>query len=82
MRQRRLVTTTAFQDAVLRLQCPFSALYGSEDTLVNAVWPQVEEALRANPLFCGMTVIPNSGHWVQYEEAARFNQVLVASLAR
>jgi 2-hydroxy-6-oxonona-2,4-dienedioate hydrolase len=82
MRQRRLVTTTAFQDAVVRLQCPFRALYGSEDTLVNAVWPQVEDALRANPLFGGMTVIPNSGHWVQYEEAPRFNQVLLASLAR
>ena len=80
MRQRRLVTTTAFQDAIAQLNCPFSAIYGSEDTLVRQVLPQVEQALRVNPLFSGMTVIPDAGHWVQYEEAGRFNEALLASL--
>ena len=82
MRRRRLVTTSAFQDAVLRLRCPFSALYGEEDVLMQGLWPQVEAALRANPRFAGMARIAGAGHWVQFEAAPRFNEAMLGALVR
>ena len=81
MRRRRLVTTAAMQDAVARIACPFSAIYGAEDVLLHGSWAQVEAALYANPAFRGMTVIEQSGHWVQYEDADRFNAALLAALS-
>ena len=80
MRRRRLVTTGAMQDAVARFTFPFSAIYGAEDVLVRSIWPQVEAALRANPCFRGATVIGEAGHWVQYEEARRFDAAMLAAL--
>lgn len=80
MRRRRLVTTGAMQDAVARFTFPFSAIYGAEDVLVRSIWPQVEAALRANPCFRGTTVIDQAGHWVQYEDADRFNAAMLAAL--
>ena len=80
MRRRRLVTTNAMQDAVARFACPFSAIYGAEDVLLHGIWPQVEATLHANPAFRGMTVIEQAGHWVQYEEADRFDAAMLAAL--
>jgi pimeloyl-ACP methyl ester carboxylesterase len=80
MRRRRLVTTGAMQDAVARFTFPFSAIYGAEDVLVRSIWPQVEAVLRANPCFRGATVIGQAGHWVQYEEARRFDAAMLAAL--
>ena len=80
MRRRRLVTTSAMQDAVARLTCPFSAIYGAQDVLVHGTWTQLEAALRANGCYRGMTVIEQAGHWVQYEEAERFNAAMLAAL--
>lgn len=80
MRRRRLVTTSAMQDAVARFDFPFSAIYGAEDVLVRTVWPEVEAVLRANPCFRGTTVIAEAGHWVQYEESQRFDAAMLASL--
>ena len=80
MRRRRLVTTTAMQDAVARFACPFRAIYGAEDVLLRDIWPQVEAALYANPAFRGMTTISQAGHWVQSEEADRFNAAMLAAL--
>lgn len=80
MRRRKLVTTTAFLEAIPHLRCPYTAIYGSEDVLVRGLWREHEEALRANSLFAGMTVIPGAGHWVQFEEPDRFDDVLLAAL--
>ncbi|WP_156385387.1 alpha/beta fold hydrolase [Ramlibacter sp. Leaf400] len=81
MRRRRLVTTPAFQEAIRGFQCPFSAIYGGEDVLMDGLWPQVKAALCANPRFGGMTVIPDTGHWVQFEAAERFNEAMLSALA-
>lgn len=77
MRGRSLVTTTAFQEAIARFQCPYRAIYGAEDVLFKDAWPGMEGVLTANPHFEGATVIPRAGHWVQFEEAGRFNEALL-----
>ncbi len=80
MRRRRLVTTTAFRDALQRFQCPFSAIYGAEDVLVRGIWPEVERTLLDHALCRGLTMIPDAGHWVQFEEPERFNHALQIAL--
>ena len=80
MRHRRLVTTTAFADAFVQLRCPVAAIYGGQDVLMRGIWPQVEQTLRRHPLFAGLTVVPQAGHWVQYEDAEPFNAAMLAAL--
>jgi 2-hydroxy-6-oxonona-2,4-dienedioate hydrolase len=49
--------------------------------LYRGSWPAVQHALERNPRFDGMTLVPDAGHWVQFEAAERFNAWLAASLA-
>jgi 2-hydroxy-6-oxonona-2,4-dienedioate hydrolase len=80
MKRRSLVTTGAFRDALVQLRCPYRAIYGAEDVLYRSIWPQVEDTLNCNSRFEGMVVIPDAGHWVQYEEAQRFNALMLEAL--
>jgi pimeloyl-ACP methyl ester carboxylesterase len=80
MRRRKLVTTDAFADAIRQLQCRYSAIYGEQDALYRGMWPQVEDTLRMNRCFDGVTLVPDTGHWVQFEAAQRFNAWLERGL--
>ncbi|MBI5275190.1 MAG: alpha/beta fold hydrolase [Burkholderiales bacterium] len=79
--RRRLVTTSAFADAMARLKCRFAVVYGAEDALYRAWWPQVLAMFSDRPLCDGVTLIPDAGHWVQYEEPRRFNDELLQVLS-
>jgi pimeloyl-ACP methyl ester carboxylesterase len=81
MLRRKLVTTDAFSQALARLQCPYAAIYGEQDALYRADWTPVLRLLRANPHCEGVQLIPDTGHWVQFEAAAAFNEELARWLA-
>jgi 2-hydroxy-6-oxonona-2,4-dienedioate hydrolase len=81
MLRRKLVTTHAFSEALSRLQCPHAAIYGERDALYRADWSPVIALLRANPRCEGVELIPEAGHWVQYEAAPAFNAHLARWLA-
>ncbi|WP_252374268.1 alpha/beta fold hydrolase [Hydrogenophaga sp. 2FB] len=76
MRRRRLVTTDAFARALAHIGCDTSAVFGAQDTLYRDAWPSVRAVLDACPGFRGMTLVPDAGHWVQYEAASACNQIL------
>jgi pimeloyl-ACP methyl ester carboxylesterase len=58
------------------------AIYGQYDALYKAWIGQLEAAYReAAPQFKGMQLIPDAGHWVQFEAAEAFNQALAKVLA-
>lgn len=78
---RKLVTTGAFMEALARIRCPFWMIYGAQDTLYRERWPEVLGAVSASPLYRGITLIPDAGHWVQFEEPERFNAQLQLLLA-
>ncbi|WP_048437865.1 alpha/beta fold hydrolase [Caenimonas sp. SL110] len=80
MRGRSLVTTHAFRDAVSLVQCSFSAIYGEQDVLYRGMWDEVGEALASGARYEAIALIPQAGHWVQFEEAARFNAWLLSWL--
>ena len=79
---RKLVTTHAFRDALGQIECEFWVVYGAEDSLYKDRWPEVLGMLGANALCRGTTLIPDAGHWVQFEEADRFNAELMWMLAQ
>lgn len=76
MRQRRLVTTDAFARALASIACDTRAVFGAQDVLCRGAWPGVRGALEACPGFRDMTLVPDAGHWVQYEAASACNDIL------
>ena len=81
MPRRKMVTTHAFRDALAQVQCEFSAIYGAQDALYRGDWTEVMSTLRSNPLSGGITLIPDAGHWVQFEEPDIFNRELLSVIA-
>ncbi len=78
MRSRKLVTTDACANAVRALQCGFECIWGGEDVLYRNRWAEVHAACETNPRCTRVSLIPDAGHWVQYEQAQAFNQQLAA----
>jgi 2-hydroxy-6-oxonona-2,4-dienedioate hydrolase len=78
MRSRKLIITDACAIAVRALQCEFECVWGSEDVLYRDRWAEVHVACVASPRCARLTLVPDAGHWVQYEQAEAFNQLLVA----
>lgn len=76
MRRRKLVTTDAFAQALARIACHTRAVFGEQDVLYRGEWPSVRAALETCPGFRGMTLVPDAGHWVQYEAAGACNAIL------
>ena len=78
MRSRKLVTTDACANAVRALQCGFECIWGGEDVLYRDRWAGVHAACETNPRCTYVSLIPDAGHWVQYEQAEEFNRRLTA----
>jgi 2-hydroxy-6-oxonona-2,4-dienedioate hydrolase len=76
MRSRKLVTTDACANAVRALQCGFECVWGGEDVLYRDRWADVYAACEASASCTRVALIPDAGHWVQFEQAEAFNQVL------
>jgi pimeloyl-ACP methyl ester carboxylesterase len=74
--RRRLSNTGLFLDCLPHLECPTTAVFGQEDILFRARWPEVLGALSRSSCVAEPVMIPAAGHWVQYECAAAFDAVL------
>jgi pimeloyl-ACP methyl ester carboxylesterase len=72
-------------DAMLRLQkdwsCPVFAIWGELDALYKGRIDEVRERLKDCDLR-EFNIIPNAGHWVQYEQATAFNACILKILDR
>lgn len=82
MRTRRLVTTDACHQALLSVACPFACIWGQEDVLYRGRWGQVGSACKGNTLCEGLHLVPDAGHWVQYEAADIFHRLALDWLSR
>lgn len=82
MRSRKLVTTDACANAVRALQCGFECVWGGEDVLYRDRWTDVHAACEANRHCARVALVPDAGHWVQYEQAEAFNPLLAAWASR
>ena len=81
MPRRRLAHTDALARALPRVGCPVHAIYGRADALYKEWIVALEGAYAAAaPDFRGMTLIEDTGHWVQFERPEVFEQALLAAL--
>lgn len=80
MRQRRLAQTDVVLRALPRLTCPVDVLFGAEDALYRSQLGRMAVIFQKAPGFREICMIPGAGHWVQYEEADRFNAELIRML--
>lgn len=82
MPRRRLSQTDILARALARVACPVHAIYGVHDALYRGRIDQLGAAYRqAAPDFRGLTLIPDAGHWVQFEAAQAFDAALAAALS-
>ena len=82
MPRRRLAHIDILARSLARVRCPVHAIYGAHDALYKSWISQLEAAYQtAAPDFRGLTLIPDSGHWVQFERPDAFDDALLAALA-
>lgn len=82
MPRRRLAHTDILARSLARVTCPVHAIYGAHDALYKQWISQLAAAYEAAaPDFRGLTLIPDSGHWVQFERPEAFDEALLAVLA-
>ncbi|MBL0088056.1 MAG: alpha/beta fold hydrolase [Ideonella sp.] len=79
--RRRISRTDVLRRSLRHLSCPVCGIYGAQDVLFRTQHVALAEALADAPGFRGLQLVADAGHWVQYEEAAAFNQALAAALS-
>jgi 2-hydroxy-6-oxonona-2,4-dienedioate hydrolase len=77
MRRRRLALTDIVARTLPRLQCRFDAVYGEHDALYAELTGELQRTLQAMPNAGEVVLLPDAGHWVQYERPQAFNETIL-----
>lgn len=77
MRRRRIARTDVLAKVQMQWQCPVHGIWGAQDALYVNTLSRVPEVLHALASF---QVIPNAGHWVQFENPSAFRTALQKTL--
>lgn len=80
LRKRRLMLTDALVRVLPVLACPVHGIWGAQDVLVRHRLPLISQVLSTAPGFQSLDMLPDAGHWVQFEAAPAFNAALAAVL--
>lgn len=81
MPRRRLAHTDILARSLPGVSCPVHAIYGERDSLYKEWITVLEQAYaKAAPDFRGLALVPDCGHWVQFERPAAFLEALLAAL--
>lgn len=80
MKQRRLARTDVMLRTLPGIECPVFGIWGEQDALYRGVQHRIADALSVAPGFRWLALIPEAGHWVQYERAEAFDRALARAL--
>jgi pimeloyl-ACP methyl ester carboxylesterase len=81
MPRRRLSSTDILAQTLPRIQAQVSALYGEHDALYRGRLPELQAAMQTLSATWGVWhTVPGAGHWVQFEQAQRFNAAVLTTL--
>lgn len=80
LRRRRLARTDIVVRTLPMVGCPLVGIWGALDAVYIDREHTIRPALQQAPGFRSLTTISNAGHWVQYEDADRFNPLLLRQL--
>jgi len=79
--RRRLAHTDILARSLPQVRCPVHAIYGALDALYKRWITALEGAFRATGAqFQGLELVPDCGHWVQYERPEAFHAALRRAL--
>ncbi|WP_374446667.1 alpha/beta fold hydrolase, partial [Stella sp.] len=81
-RSRPISMSPILLDALPQVKAPVAAIFGERDATAHPWLDEREAKLRAIRPELDFRVIPDAGHWVQYEAAERFNAELIDLLRR
>ena len=80
LRRRRLMLTDALLPVLATLACPLHGIWGAQDVLYRHRLPLIGQVLSTAPGFQSLDLLPQAGHWVQFEAAEAFNAALAGVL--
>ena len=75
LRKRRIARSDAMLHIQAQWTCPVYGIWGENDALYKGSLHQIKAALAGCDLK-DFQVVPDAGHWVQYEQAEVFNQIV------
>lgn len=81
LRKRRMMLTDALVPVLARLSCPVHGIWGAQDVLYRHRLPLIGQVLTLAPGFQALDILPQAGHWVQFERADAFNAALAKALS-
>ena len=80
LRRRRIARSTVMMELQTQWRCPVHALWGALDALYLENLSSASERLNQCDLR-DLTLLPDTGHWANYENAKAFNDWAIAQLA-
>ncbi len=81
LRKRRLMLTDALVPILQRLHCPVHGLWGAQDVLYRHRLPLIRQVLSSGAGLPSLELLPDAGHWVQFEAAEAFDAALQRALS-
>ncbi len=81
MQRRVLSKTDILLRTLAQVECPVFGIWGELDALYQGRIDIIGPALAHAPLFQSLALVPDAGHWVQYEAAPAFDAALVDALS-
>ena len=80
LRRRRIARSTVMMELQTQWRCPVHALWGALDALYLENLSSAPERLNQCDLR-DLTLLPDTGHWANYENAKAFNEWAIVQLA-
>jgi pimeloyl-ACP methyl ester carboxylesterase len=80
MRRRRIARTDLLARTLPTFECRVDGIWGAFDQLYAGKMEELAALLRGVPNFRELVLVPDAGHWVQYENAGAFNAALIRLL--
>lgn len=81
LRSRSIARTFVLADSLHKLPCRLACIFGESDVTLHPDLAAVRTHVAQSHPGAAFHVIPNAGHWVQYEAADAFNAILLEVLA-
>ncbi|MFA7505482.1 MAG: alpha/beta fold hydrolase [Burkholderiaceae bacterium] len=80
MKLRRISRTDILRRTLPDVRCPVFGIWGEQDVLYRGLQDRLAPALAIAPDFRWLRLVPQAGHWVQFERARAFDEALAEAL--
>lgn len=81
LRTQPMSKSGLLQQSLPRATCAIAAIYGKGDAMLGDHLEEVEARLRHLTPLRAFAIVPEAGHWLQYERPEAFEATLVASMS-